>query len=138
MKRILLSGLLGCCIAFGLASCEKTDKGDVTGNDREKFLGEWRGQSTGSVQGAINFNMTVTASNSAPDQIILENFDGYGSGTFVPATVSGSDFSLVRTIVSGDTIEGTGRYNANNTLSFSFTIRDGQSVDYRSGTARRP
>ncbi|MBL7948693.1 MAG: hypothetical protein JNN19_06865, partial [Bacteroidia bacterium] len=68
----------------------------------------------------------------------FENFDGYGSGTFIPATVSGSDFSFIRTIISGDTIEGSGRYNSNNTLSFSFTVGDGQTVDTRSGTARRP
>ncbi|MFZ7107716.1 MAG: hypothetical protein ACO1HD_13905, partial [Bacteroidota bacterium] len=138
MKRILLPGLLCCLIVFGLSSCEKTDDGDISGNDREKFLGDWLGQSTGSVQGSINFNMTITASNSAPDQVLFENFDGYGSGTFIPATVSGSDFSFIRTIISGDTIEGSGRYNSNNTLSFSFTVRDGQTVDTRSGTARRP
>lgn len=138
MKRALLSGLFLFLLAIGFTSCEKEDEGDVSGNEREKFLGDWLGQSTGTVQGAINFNMTITASNSAPNQILLENFDGYGSGTFVPATVSGSDFSLLRTIVSGDTIEGTGRFNSNNTLSFSFTVRDGQTVDSRTGTARRP
>lgn len=138
MKRLLLPGLCSCLLICSLTACEKTDDGDITGNDREKFLGAWLGQSNGNVQGTINFNMTITASNSAPDQILIENFDGYGSGTFIPATVAGSDFSLLRTIISGDTIEGSGRYSANNTLSFSFTVRDGQTVESRSGTARRP
>ena len=90
------------------------------------------------MQGSINFNMTITASNSAPDQVLFENFDD--ATAVAPSFLqrSADQFSFIRTIISSDTIEGSGRYNSNNTLSFSFTVRDGQTVDTRSGTARRP
>ncbi|MBK9543858.1 MAG: hypothetical protein IPQ03_03715 [Bacteroidetes bacterium] len=126
---------------FILYSCEKnsTEDGPSTA-DREKFLGDWQGSSDGSVGGPLNFNMTITASNSAPDQILMENFDGIGAGSKIVASVSGNSITIPGAplnIVGSDTITGTGTYNSNNTLSFTFTIKDGQTTDYRTGSAHK-
>lgn len=119
-----------------LNACEKDTTTEPGTNDRDKFLGAWQGTSTGT-NGTRNFNMNFSASNSAPDQFLMSNFDGEGTNTFVAATADGNNFAITRTIVNGDTIEGSGVYNSNNTLSFTFTVRDGQTVDNRTGTARR-
>ncbi|REJ84032.1 MAG: hypothetical protein DWQ44_03920 [Bacteroidetes bacterium] len=117
-----------------LSSCEKTEE-DPNTSDRDKFLGSWRGFSTGP-GGDINFNMNISASNSAPDQILMSNFDGTGSNTFIPAVVSGNSLTIP-TFVGVDTIQGSGNYNSNNTLSFTFVVRDGQTVENRTATAQR-
>jgi len=111
-------------------ACEKTET-DGPVDDREKFIGTWDGQTDGT-QGQRNFSLVITASNSAPDQILMQNFDG-GTGTVV-ASVSGNLFSIPSQMVSGETIEGDGSYS-NGSLTFTFTIDDGQSVEDRTGTA---
>ena len=47
-----------------------------------------------------------------------------GSGTFVFAEISGTTISIPQNIVNGDTIQGTGTYNSNNTLGFNYSFRD--------------
>lgn len=105
--------------------------------DRSDYLGTWTGQSDGPVGGPISFTMKITASNSSPDGIIMENFDGLGQGTFVTASVEAGTISIPRNIIGSDTVQGSGSYKNNGTLSFSFTIRDGQSVDQRTATASK-
>jgi hypothetical protein len=117
-------------------ACEKTDEGPDTNSDRDKFLGSWQGTSTGP-GGTRNFNMNFTASSSAPDQILISNFDGAGNNTFIAANVGGNSFALVHTQIGSDIYEGSGTYNSNNTLSFTFTIDDGQTVENRTGSAHK-
>ncbi len=117
-----------------LSGCEKTEP-DVAANDRDKFIGIWNAESFGS-GGTRNFTLTITASNSSSDQVLMQNFDGGGSNTFVPATIEGDSLSIIRTVVSGETIEGSGIYSGGD-LSFNFTIDDGQGVENRTCTASK-
>lgn len=132
-KSNYLFAFLICILCF--TSCEKNDEPIATGSDREKFLGTWAGNSNGP-GGFRVFNMTITASNSAPDQILLSNFDGVGVGNIIYATVSGNSLSLITTLVGQDRYDGTGALN-NSTLSFSFTIDDGQTIESRTATATK-
>ena len=122
---VVLSG-----ISILIMSCEKSEP-EVTSSDRDKYIGTWDGQSDGS-GGHRNFPLIITISNSAPDQIKMENFDG-GSG-IVFATVSGNSISIPSQLVSGETILGTGSH-LGNSLSFTFNVNDGQSSENRTGVA---
>lgn len=127
-----LNKLLGILsiILITLSACEKTDE-QVPVADRDKFIGTWDGQSTG-VNGPRNFSLIISASNSDPAQILMRNFDG-GTGV-VYASVSGNVFSIPSQQVSAETISGSGNYSGNS-LSFSFTVDDGQTTEARTGTA---
>ena len=120
--------------AFYFTGCEKDDN-TVSTSDRDKFTGTWSAESSGS-GGTRNFTLTITASNSSPDQIIMENFDQAGDNTFIPATVSGNSVSLVRTNISGEYYEGSGTYS-NQKLNFTFTVDDGQTIEHRTCTAHK-
>jgi len=122
-------------LGFAVWSCEPDEVAPEV--DRSEYLGTWNGQSDGPVGGPISFIMKITASNSSPDGILLENFDGLGQGTFIPAVVDAGTVSIPTCIVGSDTVEGYGNYRNNGTLSFSFTVRDGQSIDQRTATASK-
>jgi len=117
-----------------LSSCE--DSNDPTIDDREKYLGLWKASSFGP-GGDVNFNMTITASNSDENGILMENFDALGSGTFVIGSVSDNSIFIPSILVGSDTVQGNGTYNSDKTLSFNYQIRDGQTVENRTATARR-
>ena len=122
-------------VLFGISilimSCEKSEP-EVTTSDRDKYIGTWDGQSDGS-GGHRNFPLIITISNSSPDQIKMENFDG-GNG-IVFATVSGNSLSIPSQVVSSETIQGTGNFSIN-AISFLFSVDDGQSVENRTGAAK--
>jgi len=145
MKRNVKNKLAGFAVLVTmmiavLNSCTKEDNGpDSTGTDRDKFIGSWQGSSTGTLP-AQNFNVTITAGSSSPSQILIDNFDNIGSGKKVIADISGNDISITGVplnIINGDTIDGSGTYNSNNTMTFHYTWRDGQTVDNRTANLHR-
>jgi hypothetical protein len=115
-------------IAFSFNACEKSEP-DVPVSDREKFLGTYTAESDGPVSGPRNFNLVISASVSAPDQIKMVNFDD-SNGTTVFASVSGSSLSISSQTISNDTYQGTGSISGN-TLTINFTVDDGQTVEHR-------
>lgn len=122
-------------MVIGINACEPDDVApDVT---RDDYLGAWTGQSDGPINGPLGFQMTITASNSAPNEILMDNFDAVGVGRKVIAVVDGGNITIPLNYISGDSIIGSGRYKTDGTLSFSFTVSDGQSVDERTATATR-
>jgi hypothetical protein len=125
-----LSAILIVCVLIFITGCEKTEP-DVTTTDRDKFIGTWDGQSDGP-NGHRNFSLVIIASVSAPDQIKMENFDG-GTG-IVFANVSGNALSIPSQIVSSETIQGSGNLSGG-TISFTFSIDDGQTIENRTATA---
>jgi hypothetical protein len=137
MNRSLLSRILvfASLLSLTLWSCEPDEVNPAV--DRSDYIGTWNGQSDGPVGGQISFILKITASNSSPDGILLENFDGLGQGTFIPAVVDAGTVTIPRCISASDTIEGYGNYLNNGTLTFNFTVRDGQSVDERTATATK-
>lgn len=118
------------------ASCAKEDDSPLD-SDREKFLGSWITTSTGAVHGTLNFTMTITAGASSPSQIKMENFDQEGNGTFLFGDVGGTAVSIAQQVIGSDTIQGSGSYNSNGTLTFHYSVRDGQSVDNRTANAHK-
>ena len=119
-------------LAVVFSSCEKSDP-DISTADRDKFIGSYQGVSSGP-GGTRNFNMTITASNSAPDQVIMENFDLSGSGSYIAANINGNNLSMVTTTISGEIYEGYGALSGNR-ITFNYTLDDGQTVETRTATA---
>jgi len=131
LHRIALLALLFTVVY----SCEPDTTSPST--SRTDYLGNWNGSSDGPVGGSLTFPMTITASNSASNQILMDNFDAVGQGIKVIATVNGSTITIPQNIIASDTISGSGSYRSNGSLSFTFTVRDGQTVDTRTATATR-
>lgn len=123
-------------LIFFVVSCAKEDDKPLD-SDREKFLGSWITTSTGAVHGTLNFTMTITAGASSPTQIKMENFDQEGTGTFIFGEVGGTAVSIAQQVIGSDTIQGSGSYNSNGTLTFNYSVRDGQSVDNRTANAHK-
>ena len=138
-KNILKLFTIAALFSFVFESCQKDSETNpaTSTSDRDKFLGTWITSSNGAVHGTLNFSMTITAGTSSASQIKMENFDGEGTGTFVFAEVSGTNAVIQQQVVSGDTIQGSGNYSSNGTFSFTYTFRDGQTVDNRAATAHK-
>jgi hypothetical protein len=137
-RKIARFFILAVSFALLLDACSKTED-PINTSDREKFLGYWYCTSACTQNPSSSFNMNITAGNSSPDQIVMENFDG--RGVKVIGYVSGSSFSIPgapTNVFSGDTISGSGSYNSSTSkISISFTVRDGQTVDQCSASGHK-
>jgi hypothetical protein len=138
-KKIFRYLLLFTLLTATFEACQKDNQTTPSTStpDRDKFLGTWITQSTGPVAGTLNFTMTISAGSSSASQIKISNFDNEGTGTTVFAEVSGNTVSITQTTIGNDVITGSGTYNSNGTLSFTYTINDGQTVDNRTATAHK-
>jgi hypothetical protein len=134
MNKNNLFAVLAFSLLLFTTGCEKTEP-DINTDDREKFIGTWNAISTGP-GGTRNFTLVIVASNSAPDQIILKGFDGGSANSNLPALVNGNNLAIVTTVISGETIAGSGSYS-NGTLNFDFTVDDGQTLESRTCTATK-
>ncbi|MCX6292442.1 MAG: hypothetical protein NT126_11865 [Bacteroidetes bacterium] len=137
-SKYFFTFLLISSFIFMLDGCQKDNNNDpaLSTADRDKFLGTWITQSNGT-SGPLSFTMTISSGSSSPAQIKITNFDQEGTGSYVFGDVSGNYVSLSQSIIASDTITGSGSYNSNGTLTFNYTIRDGQTVDTRTATAHK-
>lgn len=134
-SRILLRLFMAATLATTVIACEPDDAVDPTVT-RDDYLGQWTCASDGQIGGPLNFTMNITAGTSS-NAIRMQNFDGYGQSAYVNATVNGGNITIPVNYLGSDTLQGSGTYRSDGTLSFSYSIRDGQTVDNRTATATR-
>ena len=128
LSRLVSFIIIGSLVIF--SGCEQDNSTSPT-PDRDKLFGVWDCSSDGN-GGPRNFSLTISASNSAEDQIKMENFDG-GTG-IVFANVSGNSISIPSQQVGFETVSGNGTYHGS-TITFSYSLDDGQGVEHRNATA---
>jgi hypothetical protein len=139
MKKNIFRVLLMLMAIASFNACQKDEENDpVTPgvNERDKFLGTWITTSTGTTP-TISFTMTITAGASSPSQLLIRNFENEGNSTTTIAQISANDISIPNQLINSDSIQGSGTYNSNNTLSLHYTLKDGQTVDTRTATAHK-
>ncbi len=133
--KTIIRSFLALALVTSVIACEPDDAVDPTVT-RDDYLGQWTCASDGPVGGPLNFTMNITA-GSTSSAIRMQNFDGYGQSTYVNATVNGGNITIPVNYVGSDTLQGSGTFRSDGTLSFSYSIRDGQTVDNRTATATR-
>ena len=77
--------------------------------------------------GTYTGTMTATRSTSDTTKLILTNLGGFGTSTYVKATVNGNNLSIATQTVTGsttNTISGSGVYS-NGVVSGTYTNNDG-------------
>ncbi len=138
MKNNILRAIVFMMMIASFDACQKDTETDpaVSPADRDKFIGIWITQSTGTTP-PLNFTMTIYRGTSSASQILIKNFEGEGSSTTTIGEISGNSISIPQQVVASDTIQGSGTYNNNNTLTLNYTLRDGIAVDTRSATAHQ-
>ena len=125
IKKILRVFIFVTIISSLIIGCAKND--DPATPDRDKFIGTWHVSAHGSQSGDQFWDMTISASNSSAEQILITNFD-LQRGTTTIAGVSGNNFSISSQHIGGVTVQGSGSYSGGS-LTFHYTSTDTQTDD---------
>lgn len=136
MNRIVKTYFLSLLLALSFSSCETDDEAVPGQDERDKFLGSWNVNASGSVSGSLNYTIQITASANEPAQILMKNFDFQGMGTQIVGEVAGNNVLINTQVINGDTIAGSGSYS-NQKINFSYTVKDGITTDVVSAVATK-
>ena len=112
------------------SSCEKDESSpQSTSDDRDKFIRSWTCNETSQQQGTSTYTITISEDNTSANTIITKNFYNLGPTTNTMMIVDGNNVTINSQNISGHIISGSGTYHSTNSLTFSFTVDDGQSID---------
>ena len=113
-----------------VVSCSKTQDNTPSGSDvRDKLSGSWTSDETSKLSGKASYSVTISKDVTSGDGIIMKNFYQLGSNANTLASFDGTYITIPQQSVSGYSIKGSGIYNSNNTINFTYTTNDGQKTD---------
>jgi len=108
-------------------NCNSGFEGDsCTIRTTDKFIGSW--DATDSCEtGNYGYTVTIVASSSIPNQLIISNFGRYGTTATVTASISGFTFMVLSQNVQNNsiTLSGSGTIDTTtNTITVSYTAEE--------------
>ena len=114
-----------------IISCsKKEDTPTSPGNDaRDNLVGSWTCDETSKLSGKASYSVNISKDVASNDGIIIKNFYQLGSSTNTLGSLDGTYITIPQQSVSGYTVKGSGTYNSNTTINFTFTTNDGQKTD---------
>lgn len=120
-KNTLGSLILFGTIALSLVSCKK--------DEREKFLGTYSVNESCGL-GNVSYQMTVSASSSSDDGVLMANFGGFSTAVSVSGNINKSAITIPNQNISigGNTVSlsGTGALNGTIlTIAYTFSVGGG-------------
>lgn len=134
MRKLLsLSRFALLLVVLATASCQPDeDQPEPTPtDDRDKFVNTngWSCQENSSQTGASTFTVHILKSSANSSDIQIENFYNFGFQNKATAAVNGSSFTIASQQLSGNTIQGSGAYQSNGTITMNYTVNNGSAID---------
>ena len=129
----LKTAIVAVIVAVTLVACETTDP-DGPLDPRDNFIGSWFCTETPTNPAGPNvtFNVNITKDVNDDTQTIVKISNFSSLNGLATATISGNTMSIATQSVDGNTIQGSGTYNAaTDKINLNYTVNDGlQSTIY--------
>jgi len=97
----------------------------------EKFLGAWKCEETGDVNGYFGpFDVEIVRNPSNSAEILIRNFNYQGADVEARAIVAGNSIAIPRQLICDDTIEiaGSGTFR-NEQFTLTYTTNNGADLE---------
>lgn len=125
IKPFRVLAIVTACLFF-ITSCAPEEE-DISFT-AEEMAGTYSCSENSQVFGQSSYEVAVTRSTSASDQIIIENFYQLGAGTFVTVNIRGSNLLVPQQVVNNIVISGDGVIVNENRMNLNYTADDGGGV----------
>jgi energy-converting hydrogenase Eha subunit B len=134
--RFLNTLIFAFIMVFIVTSCEEDDLDGLFGDPVSKFLGTWKCEETGDLNGYFGpFNVEIVINPDNSTEVLIKNFNYQGMDVKARAIVAGNTITIPRQKICDDTIEirGSGSFSGN---EFSITYKTNDGADEENITAR--
>jgi len=122
----------GTCVD-GTCSCTTGYEGTNCETDsRDKFVGQWKANETGSVGGA--FTYTATVAKGSNSNLTITNFTAAGASCVFSGSADQSKMMISAQTVCGYSISNVSASLSGSTITISYTANDGTTSETVTGT----
>ena len=128
-KKIFQIMLLG-TILFSYNSCKKDNETQPTQDDpRDKYVGTWLCTEDAPKAVKIAYTVTISLDPGNSSQILLYNFNLYGTTVSVHGLVTNNLVTLPLQDVSNDKVNGKGNLIDDKTINWIYYVNNGADLD---------
>ncbi len=127
MKRKIAFRLITVFIVgISFAACQKEDENTTEEITRDKYVGTWAANETPVAKQTWESIITIDAASS--NKIKVSKFANLAGNALV--IVSGMNLTIPAQSINGNEIEGTGKYQNSNLITWSYSVNDGADIKY--------
>jgi hypothetical protein len=127
--KLLNVFLFSFIFVFSFTSCEDDDFDDLFSDPVEKFLGTWKCEESGDINGNFGpFTVEVVVNPENSTEVLIKNFNYQGMDEKARAIVAGNTITIPRQKICDGTIEiqGSGIFSDG---GFSITYKTNDGAD---------
>jgi hypothetical protein len=136
MKNILKTLFVPALIGLAFVSCQPEEE-PTPADARDPFVDSWTCAENSSQIGSTSYTVHINKSTTNTSQIHIENFYNIGFQFKSNATISASDVTINQQTYNGNQLNGTGNKTSPNTITLTYYVNNGSTIDTCSATLTR-
>jgi hypothetical protein len=124
-------------LAIGFLTACQPEEEPTPADARDPFVDQWTCAENSSQIGATSYTVHINKSTSSNTQIQLENFYNIGFTFKANATVSGTSVTIPTQQYNGNDLHGSGSKTGPNTITLTYYMDNGSTIDTCTATLTR-
>lgn len=121
---------------LGLVSCQP-DEEPAPADARDPFVASWTCNENSSQIGASTYTVHINKSTTNTSQVEIENFYNIGFAYKATANISGTAVTINQQTYNSNQLHGSGSKTGTNTISLTYYMNNGSTVDTCTATLTR-
>ncbi|MBI3510715.1 MAG: hypothetical protein HY064_08625 [Bacteroidetes bacterium] len=135
MKKILAPFSAAIAITALFASCQPDEPAPA--DARDVFVGAWTCAEHSTQIGNTNFTVDINKSTTSTAQVEIENFYNVGFTSKAKADISGTAVTISQQTYNANQLHGSGTKTGTNTISLTYYMNNGSTIDTCTATLTR-
>jgi len=138
MKALSKIALLSSFAAVLFAvSCKPDDSPQATPSDpRDVYVAAWTCNEHSTQIGTTSYTVHINKSTTNSAQVFITNFYNTGTGQ-ATANISGNSITISQQTFNGNQLHGSGTKTGDNSISLTYYMNNGSSIDTCTSTLTR-
>lgn len=137
MKKILKTALFASTVfVLAITSCQPEEE-PTPADARDPFVASWNCNENSSQIGNTPYVVHINKSTSNTSQVLIENFYNIGFSYKAVATIDGSNLTIAQQTYNGNQLHGSGTKTGANTITMTYYMNNGSTIDTCTATLTR-
>lgn len=134
IKHFLFLATLSTVAVF--SSCQP-DEQPAPADERDVYVAAWTVNEHSSQIGASTYTVHINKSTSNASQVLIENFYNLGFSFKATADISGTTITIPQQTLNSNQLHGSGTKTGANSISLTYYMNDGSTIDTCTATLTR-
>lgn len=137
MKKLLKPALFALTVfVLALSSCAPEEE-PTPADARDPFVASWNVSENSSQIGITPYVVHINKSTSNTSQVLIENFYNIGFTYKAVATIDGTNVTIGQQTYNGNQLHGSGSKTGANTITLTYYMDNGSTIDTCTATLTR-